>query len=38
MKRAPGKEAKMLNKAIADYLEWMISAGYADSTWNNYQE
>jgi site-specific recombinase XerD len=27
----------MLNKAIAEYLEWMISAGYADSTWNNYQ-
>ncbi|MBS3780929.1 MAG: tyrosine-type recombinase/integrase [Desulfovermiculus sp.] len=27
----------MLSKAIADYLEWMISAGYADSTWNNYQ-
>ena len=27
----------MLSKAIAEYLEWMISAGYADSTWNNYQ-
>ena len=27
----------MLSKAIADYLEWMISAGYANSTWNNYQ-
>ena len=27
----------MLSKAIADYLEWMILVGYADSTWNNYQ-
>jgi hypothetical protein len=37
LKRVPGKEVKMLSKAIADYLEWMISAGYADSTWNKYQ-
>lgn len=27
----------MLDKAINNYLEWMISAGYADSTWNHYQ-
>ena len=27
----------MLTKAIDDYLEWMISAGYADSTWSNHQ-
>jgi len=27
----------MLSKSIDDYLEWMISAGYTDSTWNNYQ-
>jgi site-specific recombinase XerD len=27
----------MLTKAIDDYLEWMISAGYADSTWTIYQ-
>ena len=27
----------MLDKAISNYLEWMISVGYADSTWNNHQ-
>ena len=27
----------MLDKAINNYLEWMISAGYADSTWNHHQ-
>lgn len=27
----------MLHKAISDYLEWMISVGYAASTWNNHQ-
>lgn len=26
-----------LNKAISDYLLWMIEAGYAKSTWDNYE-
>lgn len=26
----------MLPKAIQDYLEWMISAGYAQTTWDKY--
>lgn len=27
----------MLDKAISDYLEWMISVGYTDLTWNSHQ-
>jgi len=29
---------RKLNQAVSDYLLWMISSGYADSTFKNYQQ